>query len=80
MEDRLDLAKRSVGEQLIERCGVHVVRDLQIDQVAKLVALRQIIDRDDVGDAARIEPLDDIAANKAGSPGDNDSGHANNSS
>jgi hypothetical protein len=54
---------------------------LQVGQVAELVALRQVVDGDDVVDAAGVEALDDVAADEAGGAGDDDdAGHANNSS
>ena len=80
MEDRLDPAEIAACEHLVKRRGINVICNAQIRQIAKLVALRQIVNGDDVIDAARIEPLDEVAADKTGGAGDNDAGHANNSS
>ena len=76
----LNLSIRPLSEQVIELVCVHVVSDFQIRKIAKFVALRHVIHGDDVIEPAGIEPFDDIAANKTGGAGDNDSGHANNSS
>jgi hypothetical protein len=79
VKDGFDLTKRTVQKRLVKILDVQVVRYLKIGQVAKLVALRHVIDRDDVGDATGVQPLDDVTANETGRPGDNDSCHANNS-
>jgi hypothetical protein len=68
------------AKTVVELVGVDVVGDLQVGQVAELVALGQVVDRDDVVDAAGVEALDDVAADEAGGAGDDDAGHANNSS
>jgi hypothetical protein len=80
MEHCFDLAIVTVGEFVIKRICVHIVRNLQIGQIAKFVALLEVVDGNDVGDAAGVEPGDDIAANESGCAGYNDTGHANNSS
>jgi hypothetical protein len=50
-------------------------------RLRKFVALRQVVHRNDVVDAAGVQALDDVAANKAGRAGYNyGSCHANNSS
>ena len=80
MEHGFDLAEIALGEQVVEHVGVDVVGDLQVGQVAELVALRQVVDGDDVVDAARVQALDDVAADETGSAGDHDACHANSSS
>ena len=79
MKDSFYGAVMALGKVLIKGTGIHVVCNLQICQVAKLVALCEIVHRDDVGDAACIESFDQIAANEAGRAGDDDTGHAINS-
>src|SRR5690606_21549828 len=51
---------------------VLVIGDVQVEQVAELVAVGQVVDRQDVGDAARIQPADQVAADEAGGAGDHD--------
>ena len=80
MEDRFDPAVMPLGKSGVKICGVHVIADGQVRQVAKLIALRQIVNRNNVRDAPGIEALDDVAANEAGSPGNDDARHAANSS
>jgi hypothetical protein len=70
VEHGLDLAEAALGEEGVELVGVDVVGDLQVRQVAELVALGQVVDRDDVVDAAGVEALDDVAADESGSSGD----------
>jgi len=65
---------------VVEDIRIHVVGNLQVCQVAKLVALGQVIHGNDVAQAPVVEASDEVGANKTGSTGDNDSGHANNSS
>ena len=80
MEDGFHLAKVAAGVVVVKHVGVNVIGDLQVGDVAEFVALRQVVDRDDVGDATGVEALDDVAANKAGGAGNDDAGHSNNSS
>jgi len=80
MENGFDLAVGAFGVGVVKHISVHIVGNLQVSQVAKLVALGEVIHRDDVGQSACIEAFDEVGANKTGSAGDNDSGHANNSS
>jgi hypothetical protein len=80
VEHRFDLAEAAVGEAGIEVGGVDIVGDAQVGQVAELVALGQVVDRDDVLDAAGVQALDDVGANEAGRAGDDYAGHANSSS
>ena len=80
MENRFDLAERAFGKQFVERVGVDVVGDPQVGQVAEFVALRQVVDGDDVVDAPGVQALDDVAADEPGGTGHNDFHGANNSS
>jgi len=72
VEDRLDLAIVAAREGRVELALVDVIGDTQIDQIAKLVALLQIIHGDDFVDAARVERLHQIAADEAGRAGNDD--------
>ena len=76
----LDLTECAMGEELIKRSCVHVICNFQIGEVAELVTLGQVVNRDDVVKSARIETFDQVGAYEAGRTGHNDSGHANNSS
>ena len=78
MKHRLYFAELAFGKGLVKHGVVDVVGDVQVCQVAKLVAITQIIDRNDVGDATLVQTFDDIAANKTSGAGDNDF-HADNS-
>ena len=80
MEHRLDLTKRALGELLVKAARVDIVRDAQAGQVAKFIALGEVVYRNHIVDATGIEPAHNVAANKAGSAGDDDAGHVNNSS
>ena len=53
---------------------VQIMGDGAVGKIADLVAIGQIVHGNDVGDAARIESVDDIAADKAGRTGYDD-GH-----
>ena len=79
MEHSLDLPEMPLGKSGVEICGVHVIADRQVHQVAKLVALRQIVHGNDVGDPTGVQALDDVAANEAGRAGNDDARHAANS-
>ena len=71
MQDRVDGAvKMSLGEQFDELLLVEIVGDFAIDEVAKLVSALQVVDGDDVVDAALVEAFDDIGADKAAGAGD----------
>ena len=72
VEDGINLAKAPVGELTVKIGRVHIVGNFQIGEVAKLVALRQIVHRNDVIDSPRVQPFDEVAANKSGSAGDYD--------
>ena len=75
-----DPAEVVLGEQVVEHVHVHVVGDLQVGQVAELVALGQVVDHDDVVDAAGVEALDDVGADEAGGAGNHYAGHGKSSS
>src|SRR5574343_1883611 len=71
MQDGLDLAVVMPGlDALDEIVLVEIIGDFAVDQVLELVGLGQVIDGDDVGDAALVQRLDDVRADKAGGAGD----------
>src|SRR5512140_1634108 len=80
VEHRLDLAEETFREEVVEQVQVDVVGDPQVGQVAELVALRQVVHGDDVVDAALVQPLDDVAADKPCRSRHNETRHENNSS
>ncbi len=49
---------------------VEIVGDIAIGQVSELVCLGQVIDGDDVGNTALVEPLDQIRADESAGAGD----------
>src|SRR5207302_5651959 len=49
---------------------VDVIGDLATGQVLELVGVRQVVDGDDLGDAAAVEPLDELRADEACGTGD----------
>jgi hypothetical protein len=49
---------------------VQIVGDFAIGKVAELVGMRQVIDRDDVGNTALVERLDQVCADKSAGAGD----------
>src|SRR5690606_36823134 len=51
---------------------VQVIGDAQVDHVPELVADAQVIDHQDVVDAARVEAAHEIAADEAGAAGHDD--------
>jgi hypothetical protein len=55
-----------VFDQIEELALVEVVGDLAIGEVAELVGLGQVVDGDDVGDAALVERLDQVGADETG--------------
>ncbi|MCY1369719.1 hypothetical protein D9M69_567720 [compost metagenome] len=72
MEHRAHHAEVAAGEARQEVALVQVVVDLAVGEVAEFVAVGEIVHRDDVGLAARVERLDDIAADEAGGTGNDD--------
>src|SRR5690606_24715131 len=51
---------------------MQIIGDLAVDQIHKLVALGQVIDHQDIGIAALVQTAHNIAADKAGAPGNHD--------
>lgn len=51
---------------------VEVVADVRVRQVQALTAVGQIVHNQDVGDATGVEPLHEVAADEAGTAGDDD--------
>ncbi len=76
MEDHLNLVpfgKRIAGDNARnEFILVHVVGDIQIDQVGEFGAIGQIIDHDNIGVASLVEQFDEIAADKTSAACDYD--------
>ena len=54
MKHGFDLTKGVVGKEFVEHVLVEVVGNLQVGNVAELIALGQVIDRDDVVDASSV--------------------------
>src|SRR4029078_9039206 len=79
VEDRLHRALEpfQAREKL---CLVHVVGDLAAGEVLELVGLREVVDRDDLRDAAPVEALDEPRADEAGGTGDDVVRHLGNTS
>ena len=76
MEDHLNLipfGKRITGDNARnELILVHVVGDIQIDQIGELGAVGQVIDYDNIGVTSLVEQFDEIAADKASAACDYD--------
>ncbi|MNS88269.1 hypothetical protein D3C72_1222370 [compost metagenome] len=70
-----DLAELAAGKALKEVVLVEVVSNFAVGQVAKLVAIGQIVNSDDLGFAALVEGLYQIATDKPGGAG-HDNRHA----
>ncbi|MPN41607.1 hypothetical protein SDC9_189161 [bioreactor metagenome] len=71
VQDGFDLAVVMTGlDALDEIVLVEVVGDFAVDQVLELVGLGQVIDCNDIGDAALVQRLDNIGADETGSTGD----------
>ena len=60
----------AVAEAPEEFVLVEVVGDVAVDEVAELVAMRQIVDGENALLAAGVEPLDEIRADESGGTGD----------
>ena len=80
MEHRFDLAVVAGGELVVEGVHIDIVSNLEVHQVTEFVALLEVVDRNDVGHAAGIEPRNDVAANETGRAGDHDTCHTKSSS
>ena len=51
---------------------VEIVGDVAVGEVFEFLPVGEVVNGDDVGDAARIECFDDVAADKAGRAGYDD--------
>jgi hypothetical protein len=74
VEHRAHLAEIAARKAFDEFGLVEIVVNLAIDEVLELVGAREIVDGDDALFTALVERLHEIAADKAGSAGD-DEGH-----
>ena len=76
VEDSFDVAAVDlVGAHLADEfVFVQIVRNIGLHQIAEFVGTAEVVHRDDVGDAAPVERVHDVAADKAGGAG-NDDGH-----
>src|SRR6185437_4315422 len=73
MEDRRDVVVEiAVGDAQQEFFLVDVVGDAAADEIAELVALRQVVDGDDVTLAARVQRLDQVGSDESGGAGHDD--------
>src|SRR3546814_2933410 len=71
MKNSLDVLKLPLGDALPKLVFVQIVGDLAVHQIQELVALGQIVDCQNVGIAALVQPAHDIAADEAGRSGYN---------
>lgn len=77
MEQRAHGTEVATGVAFDEVVLVQVVGDIGVRQVAELLAVGEIVHRDDVGLAALVQRLQQIAADEAGGAGDDDAhGHS----
>ncbi len=74
MKHRAHLAELAALEALDKLALVEVIADLAVDEVVEFVGARQVVDGDDIVFAALVQALDEVAADEAGSAG-NDDGH-----
>ena len=79
VEDGFHMAVALGSKGAVKSVGVYIVGNFEAGQVAKLVALGELVHRNDVVNATGVEPGNDLAANKAGSAGNHNARHANNS-
>ncbi len=63
-------AEVAARETRVELAAVEVVGDARVAQVAVFGAVREVVDRDDVVDAGRVEAAQQVGADHAGSAGD----------
>jgi len=69
VENRFDIAELFASHNLDQEVFlIHIVRDIQIDQVHKLGAVFQVVHHQNIGDAFIIQGLNDVAADKAAPP------------
>ena len=59
----------AAADELAELGAVHVVGDLAVAEVAKLVAMSQVIDGQDVPDAAIVEGADQVTSDETSGSG-----------
>src|SRR5574341_2180336 len=69
VEQRLQAAAEIVQPRE-EFVLIDVVRDLAPGEIPELVGVREVVNRDDVGDAAPVQSLDELGADEAGRPRD----------
>ena len=72
MQNGTDVAQLAVRKSLHEITFVEVVRNITVGQIAALVAVSQVVYRNNVALAAIIECLYQVAADKTRSPGHDD--------
>ena len=72
MEDHVDPPQLTQGEAVIEFVAVEVVAHPGAEEIAEFRALGEVIDRDHIVDAARIEPMHQVAAHHSGGAGHHD--------
>ena len=66
MQQRVHRAIEGAAFQRREKfIFIEIIVDLAIHQIGETVTLREVVHRDDLRDAARIERLDNIGADKA---------------
>ncbi len=73
MEHRVDAAELGAREPPVELAAVEVVAEAGAQEVAVLRTVGQVVDRDHVVDAERVQSLHEVAADHAGRSGDDDS-------
>ena len=73
VEDCFDFTELFTRHNLDQKVFfIHVVSDVQVNQVYKLGAVFQIVDNQNVGDAFVIQRFNDVAADKACAAGNDD--------
>ncbi len=75
----IDPAQLPQREAVIEFVAIEIVAQPGAEEVAEFRALGEVIDRDHIVDADRVESMHQIAADHAGGAGNHDS-HPNSSS
>ena len=73
MEDSVNVAELFACHNLDQKVFfIHVVSDVQVNQVHKLGAVFQIVDNQNVGNALVVQRFNDVAADKACAAGYDD--------
>ena len=67
MEYSLDIAKSTVGKQIVKVVGINVIGNLKVSQVFKFFTIGEVIDCNDVVNSPRVQAFDDVATDKSGS-------------